>query len=343
MDSIHKTNLTLAAASKLSHHELSALPQTLLSSLFFSLLSSKGKHQQDKQCVFEILVSLEKETAATLSSAIRFLSSLPVRDLRKIPAIDLSQASILNWLINARVAASTPELASSFGTSVTKTSQKIGKGIVHKSLTEETKNEAKNLLSALIEDGTIAPKVVGLFRNAIKGENLIYTNDSLRSDLISYLQKAPTNANAISLIRILQNCASNRTMQERIVLGQLEGETESASDSFTGSAALAIKRMSISETIAYRKEQLQREKQRQSISQTPEQIKTMILALDIEIEADKEEFAKQACHENGPQTLISSNEDPIELDFSTLSFGKELEEDKEEQGDQNEGDYNDCE
>ncbi len=332
MDAIHKTNLTLAAASKLSHSQLLTFPAPTLSALFLSLLNAAGKHQQDKQSVFEIVMSVSQQPVEVLASAIRFLSTIQQRDLRKIPAIDLSQASILNWLINARAAAAAPVLASSFGSS-TIPKQKP-KGILHKSLLQETRTEAKNLLGFLIEDGLLPSKVVGLFRNSLKGENLVYTNDALRADLIAYLSSI-NNINAAKLIAIYKECATNRTAQERIVLQQLDSEAENASDSFTNSAALAIKKMSIAETIAYRKEQLAREKARKETKQTPEELKAMIFDV-------AEELAKQACQGTTAQMQAQQEDqskqeqeqdkqslDFTELDFASLSFGSDYEDQNE--------------
>lgn len=262
MDTTHQTSLRLAELAKLSPSSLAALPAATLASALLSLSARKGLIEIHASH-FEIIFSLSAEKPDVLSFGISLISALSPRQAKRVPRWNADHTeSLQTWLSAIReVLNSNEPIAASRNSIAFSSPQPKSKGIIHKSLEPETRSYAKDLVGFLIEDGIISPQLSLLFKQSIKGENLIYTSDSLRASLISHLQKFPSSIDAQRLIDIYQQTAKNRTMQERITLTQLEGENESASDSFDpSSVAVQLKKRSISEIIAERKAQLAKAK-----------------------------------------------------------------------------------
>lgn len=288
MDTTHKTSLRLAELSKLAPSALSALPSATLASALLSLSARKGLIEIHASH-FEIIFSLAAEKSETLSFGISLISALSPRQAKRIPRWNADHTeSLQTWLTAIRdvLNSQEPIAAASRNSIAFSSPQAKSKGIIHKSLDNETRIQAKELIAALIEDGIISAQLSLLFKQSVKGENLIYTSDSLRSSLISHLQKFPDSADAATLIGIYQQTAKNRTMQERITLTQLEGENESASDSFDpSSVAVQLKKRSISEIIADRKAQLEKAKIEAS-KPLPQLMNEIAAELDLESEAE---------------------------------------------------------
>lgn len=263
MDTTHITSLRLESLAKLSPAALSALPSATLASALLSLSARKGLIEIHASH-FEIIFSLSAEKSETLSFGISLISALSPRQAKRVPRWNADHTeSLQTWLSAIREVLNSQEpiAVASRNSIAFSSSQAKSKGIIHKSLDAETRIQARELIATLIEDGIISAQLSLLFKQSIKGENLIYTSDSLRASLISHLQKFPDSADAATLIGIYQQTVKNRTMQERITLTQLEGENETASDSFDpSSVAVQLKKRSISEIIADRKAQLEKAK-----------------------------------------------------------------------------------
>lgn len=286
MDTTHQTSLRLAELSKLAPSALSALPSATLASALLSLSARKGLIEIHASH-FEIIFGLAAEKPETLSFGISLISALSPRQAKRIPRWNADHTeSLQTWLSAIREVLNSqePVIAASRNSIAFSSPRAKSKGIIHKSLDAETRIQAKELIATLIEDGVISPQLSLLFKQSIKGENLIYTSDSLRSSLISHLQKFPDSADAATLIGIYQQTAKNRTMQERITLTQLEGENESASDSFDpSSVAVQLKKRSISEIIADRKAQLEKAK-----IEASKALDLLIVELAAEIESEEQ-------------------------------------------------------
>lgn len=333
MDTIHKNNLTLSSFASLSYKELQAVPTASLSLLLLSLLEAKNLHQQDKTTYFELSLKLSFLPVASLITSIRFLSDLSIRESKRIPAIDLSTASLSDWLITARKALADKETRSFQRYQPAEVRPSKSNNIIHSSIDPSLRSEARDLLGFLIEDGFLPIRYIAIFKNAIKGSNLVYTPDDVRDSLLAFLATIP-NDNAARLANIFISCKANRTMQERITISQLDSEMESASDSFVGTASLAIKKLSISETIARRKEQLAKAHEVPTASSvatatssnpskpTTKETKALLAELFAEVAAEEAKNAEQLL-EDDPEVS------ELDLDPNTLTWEEEEEFDAE--------------
>lgn len=340
MDTTHQTSLRLAELSKLAPSALSALPSATLASALLSLSARKGLIEIHASH-FEIIFGLAAEKPETLSFGISLISALSPRQAKRIPRWNADHTeSLQTWLSAIREVLNSqePVIAASRNSIAFSSPQAKSKGIIHKSLDAETRIQAKELTATLIEDGIISAQLSLLFKQSIKGENLIYTSDSLRASLISHLQKFPDSADALSLIAIYQQTAKNRTMQERITLTQLEGENESASDSFDpSSVAVQLKKRSISEIIAERKAQLEKAKIEAS---KPLPVLMNEIAAEIDLESKAEGRYRLTSGEQQAQEQSESNTSNLS---DLASFRKtrhvEADSDAEESSDSEASDY----
>ena len=339
MDTTHQTSLRLAELAKLPPSSLSALPAATLASALLSLSARKGLIEIHASH-FEIIFGLAAEKSETLSFGISLISALSPRQAKRVPRWNADHTeSLQTWLSAIREVLNSNEPIAATRNSIAFSSpQAKSKGIIHKSLEPETRIQAKELIATLIEDGIISAQLSLLFKQSIRGENLIYTSDSLRTSLISHLQKFPDSANALTLIGIYQQTAKNRTPQERITLTQLESENESASDSFDpASVAVQLKKRSISEIIADRKAQLAKAKA-DADKPLPQLMNEIAAELDLESKAEGRYRLT-----SGEQSEADETSESNLSDLASFRKTRQVEADPdEEQGSDNEAndDYN---
>lgn len=126
--------------------------------------------------------------------------------------------------------------------------QSKAKIVKHSSMTPELRQECKDLLTLLINENNINPKIISLLKIVSIKDNLVTLHITIREKLVNALKKHGT-INAVNMANFLKNVESNLTMQERIFKSQDETSLDRASDSFNKPTT----KLSLAEIIAMRK------------------------------------------------------------------------------------------
>lgn len=151
----------------------------------------------------------------------RFITSCSRRRISLFPRLSLASTSteysqptqlIINY-IQVCTASTLPTLFEDMEISRAKNLAKIGK-VSKLSVESSTRKEIKNLITGLIGEGVLSPKVITILKLVSQGDNLVTLNDSLRDKLVDKLKTVESDR-ATRLSVILESSVKNLSSAEQ--------------------------------------------------------------------------------------------------------------------------------
>ena len=203
-------NLEYKEQSKISPHILSGVLLTILS--HYELI-------EDHLSSTERNILLSTIPAYHLCDAMRFISTCSRRRIELFPKISLSSTSteysqptelLINY-INVCRATLAPTMKEARETrDYISTSPSKDKS----SISVSVKKRAKNLVTSLIQEEVLNPKVVTLLKLVCQGDNLVTLNSTVREKLVAKL-RTMTSISSVQLADLIEDTEKEITSAER--------------------------------------------------------------------------------------------------------------------------------
>lgn len=203
-------NLEYKEQSKISPHILSGVLLTILSHY---------------ELIEDHLSSTERNTLLStippyhLCDAMRFITSCSRRRIELFPKLSLSSTSTeysqpTQLLINYIEVCKASILPTLTETRIER-DHKVSKEIENKtSLSASTKKRAKNLVTSLIQEEVLNPKIVTLLKLVCQGDNLVTLNSTVREKLVAKL-RTMTSTSSVQLADLIEDTEKDITTAER--------------------------------------------------------------------------------------------------------------------------------